>query len=556
MMLLGAAGLAVASASNVYIAQSAVGSTDGSSCGNARAVSFFNTAGNWGVGSTQIGPGTTVHLCGTVTTELTAQGSGSSGAPLTIRFEPNAKISLPACDNTNGCLNIDNKSWIVIDGGTPCGPGTSCATAEEDGNSGNTGIIESTLNGTPGGPCTGGKCTKQVSSRGISAVTATNIEIKNLIVRNMYVHVACLGTDSSSNCVPDLNSDSGILSFQATDSVKFAVHDTTVHDGRELITYAPGNNDHGPQFYNVNLYHTAGAIKIAGSNSSNQLQSLTVHDSHIHDLSNWDAYDCVNAYHLDGIHMWGLSGGINRNISFYNNLVDGNFGSCQTGTVFFEGENENVLIYNNIVSTTYTQNNNGVVNVNGTGFQIYNNTIAGADSGGDLCFNVGRPSGRPTITFQNNIVTGCNTLVQTQNSPVMQAWDYNVYGGCSTTGCNWGTPFVVNGGTFDAFAQWKTATSADAHSQYGSSTTFALLNPDGSLQSNSPAIGIGANLTALAITALNSDTSRGNMRTPTPRVSGACVTPGSAGCWAVGAFNYAGASQGPQPPTNLSASAQ
>lgn len=67
---------ALASVGNVYIAQSAAGSANGTSCAKAYAVTFFNTAGNWGAGSSQIGAGTTVNLCGTITTELTAHGSG------------------------------------------------------------------------------------------------------------------------------------------------------------------------------------------------------------------------------------------------------------------------------------------------------------------------------------------------------------------------------------------------------------------------------------------------------------------------------------------------
>ena len=54
-------------ANDIYIAQAATGANSGSSCANARAYSFFNTASNWGTGASQIGPGTTVHICGTIT---------------------------------------------------------------------------------------------------------------------------------------------------------------------------------------------------------------------------------------------------------------------------------------------------------------------------------------------------------------------------------------------------------------------------------------------------------------------------------------------------------
>src|SRR5579864_3045616 len=95
---------AAASVSNVYIAQTALGNGDGSTCTNALAASFFNIAGNWGAGTTQIGPGTVVHLCGTISTTLTVQASGAAGTPITILFEPNARLSQPFCPGT-GCIS-------------------------------------------------------------------------------------------------------------------------------------------------------------------------------------------------------------------------------------------------------------------------------------------------------------------------------------------------------------------------------------------------------------------------------------------------------------------
>jgi hypothetical protein len=190
-----------------------------------------------------------------------------------------------------------------------------------------------------------------------------------------------------------------------------------------------------------------------------------------------------------------------------------------------------------------------MINVNGTGFEVYNNTIVGADVGGDLCFNVGRPSGSPTIKFRNNIVTGCNTLLLTQNSPVIQAWDNNVYGQCTASGCNSGTPFVLNGGAaFDTFTQWRAACGCDASSQYGASMTFASLGSSGQPQAGSPTINIAANLSGLNYAPLNWDTSAGGTRSPTARVSGTCSAPGQATCWTAGAYN-SGSGSGVTPPT-------
>jgi len=67
-----------------YIAQAAQGAADGSSCGDARGAEWFNASANWGTRPGRIGPGTTVALCGTVSTNLTFQGSGTSGAYITV----------------------------------------------------------------------------------------------------------------------------------------------------------------------------------------------------------------------------------------------------------------------------------------------------------------------------------------------------------------------------------------------------------------------------------------------------------------------------------------
>ena len=71
-------------AGSFYVAQNAQGSGDGTSCASARAISWFNSSGNWGSAANQIGPGTTIQLCGTITSSMTFQGSGSSGNYITV----------------------------------------------------------------------------------------------------------------------------------------------------------------------------------------------------------------------------------------------------------------------------------------------------------------------------------------------------------------------------------------------------------------------------------------------------------------------------------------
>jgi hypothetical protein len=108
-LLLFAAPLA---ASDIFVAQSASGSADGSSCANAYAISFFNSSGNWGSTAGKIGPGTTLHLCGTITTALTAQGNGSSASPITVQWESGAGVSV--CSSV-GAVQLANHNYIALD---------------------------------------------------------------------------------------------------------------------------------------------------------------------------------------------------------------------------------------------------------------------------------------------------------------------------------------------------------------------------------------------------------------------------------------------------------
>jgi len=411
---------------------------------------------------------------------LTAHGSGTSSAPITISFESNAMISLPYCDNNNGCLNISGLSWIVVDGGT-------------------NGIIQNTANGS--------QLANQVDSVGIMAngPSCLNCEIKNLNIINLYVH-------SLPGDTHNFGVTGGIFAGGVSGSAFLKIHDNVCHDVRACLSYNPVANDSGLQVYNNNFYNADG-INI--ENNGVSLVGYAIHDNQIHDIANWDASGCP--YHHDGIHSWALTGGTSSGELFYNNLISGNFGTCPTGALFFE-----------------------------------DNTIIGDSGvGSDICFNIGAASGRPSITFENNILVNCNTLLLTQNSPKYTLWDYNTYGGCAATGCNSGTPIVVNGSSFDTFAAWQAACACDSHSQYGAPTSFAGLNSSGVPQSGSPAINDGANMTSIGLAALDSDTSAGDTRTPTARPAGACGAPGQSSCWTIGAYNYG--SGGPNPPTNLSA---
>src|SRR5690349_3658015 len=86
-----------AGAKDFYIAAKQAGTGSGTGCSTAKPYTWFNSASSWGTGTAQIGPGTTVHLCGTFTGTpgqqlLVVGASGTSTSPITIKFETNAVL--------------------------------------------------------------------------------------------------------------------------------------------------------------------------------------------------------------------------------------------------------------------------------------------------------------------------------------------------------------------------------------------------------------------------------------------------------------------------------
>ena len=99
--------LITAFAEDLYIAQTNLGSANGTSAANARAYTWFNTSTNWtsvsGVPD-RIGPGDTVHIVGVITNPLSIQGSGSPGNPITLKFDQGGKLRHPTSFGT-GMIN-------------------------------------------------------------------------------------------------------------------------------------------------------------------------------------------------------------------------------------------------------------------------------------------------------------------------------------------------------------------------------------------------------------------------------------------------------------------
>ena len=364
-----------ATAQNFYIAQTQAGTGDGSSCTNAQPVSWFNTAGNWANPKLAglIGPGDTVHLCGVISTPLTVEKSGSSGSPITILFEPNAKLSAPtwtgnsiAGSYPNAVIAGTDVSYITVDGGS-------------------NGIIEATNNGD--------NLTYQntVVGVGFGHYSSDNpdvgIEIKNLTIQNLYVR----NQNSSSTIDPW-----GIL-LEASDSSAHNNNINWVGEGVMCI-FTPTGGQNVSVYSNVIKDMNDGIVFGSADSSSVFTGTVNIYNNDISDAYPWD--DPTDNFHHEGFHFYDYGPGLAANLlKVHGNYVHGNWGSHYTALFFFEGS---VLggysIYNNILNSSFRSIYTKITS-SGNDAYIYNNDFAGTGPYMDS-------STGSVADFANNIIYG------------------------------------------------------------------------------------------------------------------------------------------------------
>jgi hypothetical protein len=522
LMFHAAAAMSVsAQASDVYITPDGGGS--GVCTNNTHPPSWFNSSGNWGSGAAQIGPDTIVHLCGTITTALTAQGSGTSGHPWTLLFESGAKIS----KSTPPFLDVSGRSFFVIDGGSSCGwnPATLSETACN-------GLLEATANGTG--------MANHSDAHAVTCGSSHDWEFRNISMQNMYVRVPNSG---------DTNGSNGTLFYCYPDPVNNVhIHHLTVNNFHWGMTF--NAQDSGSSVNNVEIDHVSHKNYdhgVASGIGAGFITNLLIHDNGYGTTKVWDTLD--NSNHHDGVHLYdgenGLQSGSISGVQIYRNYFYGDWGNNPTGWIFFEGH-INATIYNNVgISPAGTHNlaNGAFNNCNSIGphtVNLYNNTFIFLQSAQNpymiqLC---------GTHDVRNNALvtqTGPNNNPFLSSGPGSGTWNYNAY--AST---NPGYQLFSNSGSCCVwtYAQWKTNKGADANSGAIQSPPMGLNTASGAPNTGSPVISAGQNLTSLGISALNSDMN-GNAR-PT------------SGAWTIGAFNFGSSTSNsdPLPPTGLNAVVQ
>jgi hypothetical protein len=467
-----------------YVAQSSAGSANGASCSNAYSVTTFNTAGNWGSGSTQIGPGTVVHFCGTITSPLTIQGSGTSGNVITFLWETGARVSVSSGQiiNLNG-----SKAYLLFDGGIACGPNTACALLEKSNLTGyadgQAGIIEATANGS-------GLTNQSVNTQAFYGCNGCHdIEIKNLIIRNLYIHSNTSDLTSSA--------DTGTFTFQCSGSNSgcaagsVSIHDSTIHDNGNAISLQKTSGGVVFGVYNVEFYRNNWAMEYSGSGS----RTLNFYNNHCSDTTNWDTSN--NMFHHNCLHAYMDSAGDSIETNFYNNLADGDWGTCCTTTtlLFDEVSNPNNFNVFNNLCLQYSGNMAPCMQYGATSGVFANNTALGVTPTSNVsAFQLYGTN----IRFDNNAVSGYGQFVVVNAGTTFTSLNYNRWG---TTQGSGNSPWQWGATGANTFASWKTACACDANGSNGS----LGVDVEGRPQSGSALIGTGENLSGLSITALNSD---------------------------------------------------
>jgi hypothetical protein len=456
-----------------FIAQTTTGNGSGSDISDCQSLSWLNST------HTQVA-GDTYNLVGTLTTNLYINASGSSGNPITVYFESGANFTAPTWGSTyesqgGGAITINSQNYITIDGGS-------------------NGLIQTTANGTT--------LANQTNSTGVGAISCSYFFVKNLTVGPMYNRTSTSDELAGGVGVQDepLIPGSYFTGYTVSNCV---IHDcasgidTSYTAGCSNITYV------GNTIYRCNW---GGGCGDRSTNAT--LVNVLVAYNNVYDFSNWDDPIGDN-YHHNGFYFWadtGAPAGRLNGVTYEANTIGPNFGVNATSGMWVDGYSTNVLMYNNlIICNTNDAPNNGMLQITAFG-SVLNNTFIGGGAGYAVSAGITNYTtivkgnlSEYCLPFVNNY--GVGNLIMDSNSVYDASILYSIGSG--------GT------GNFLTFAEIQ-AMGYETHTI----TNNPYLNSNGTLQSNSPAIGIGANFSSLFTIDLF-----GNIRPTT-------------GAWTIGAYQY------------------
>ncbi len=395
------------------------------SCSGAEPVSWFDDASNWGTAAGKIGPGSTVGVCGVLSSPLVFHGSG-----VTVSFQQGAGVSVPVCPFT-GCIDTNGFTGITILGGT----------------------VQATANGT-------GLANHVASSYGIEAAGCDGCVINGTTVADIYTRTSDsdLALDSASEVRGIDISGSG-----------WTVEDATIHDaGWGIVDVfqqgATGDTVTGSDIYNVD-HGWVPTFDGAGGYGS-----FSFTDNHVHDFANWDS-GSADAYHHDGIHCFtfGSNGQPAHfdSMTISGNTFDGDPGQNSTADIFIEGGSSSgstpcgdsssvVRITENAFSASEPLSN-GFLGIFSTSPQVIDNTFKGSGQG----INVDISSGASNVTFMGNTDTDAGTLIWISPSELAPGGlANNTYSGSGSNAFACGSSIVAS------IASWQACIGGDLNATF------------------------------------------------------------------------------------------
>jgi hypothetical protein len=458
-------------ANDVYISQT--GGGNGSSCSSPMTASYFDTASNWTAGNpsgTLIGPGTTVHLCGTFTAPagssgyLTFQGGGTSGRPITVVFEPGAILQAPYWGGS-GAISASGLNYITVNLGSngviqTTANGSAFANKQANPLVGFSGVSNLLIEcATSSSSCMVGPNYVNVGPIAISSISGDGSSATVTCVSSCKFavgsRVAINGTSNSAfntNTILTVSSASGnTMSVNSTvagsSSGGFVYDEATggpaglvVNDGKNvtiqnlnvqwahwciMYTYHGGNTDQNVLIQNNTIKNCDHGISLAAGNANAALSNIAVHDNDISDGYLWDDSRLVNYNHHDGVHAWHQPGSSLTGLMLYNNYVHGNWGAGLNSFLFMQDSGSNNYVFNNIINDQDTLGHAGceyicVATGTETGLFLANNTLIGTQTA--INFD---GSGISGAQIYNNIFLGLQENIRIQAGASITAMDYN-----------------------------------------------------------------------------------------------------------------------------------
>jgi hypothetical protein len=296
------------------------------------------------------------------------------------------------------------------------------------------------------------------------------------------------------------------------------------------IQFDPGDASNC-QIFNNTISDMDWSILVGAGDNGSTSTGCVIHDNSMTNWTNWQFP--TSSYHQDGVIVYNAGASATTGtFAIYNNYAYGDMGVGSPTAFLFCSLNASCLMYNNLlVNTGHTINGLIWLNTLQAAHRVYNNTIIGHNTS-DLGITLGTGSSNTIhglAVIENNIVIGVSAGISdygTLASDVMTS-NYNVWQNGPMTGA---PNFVTGGETRVTLAAWQ-GEGFDVNS----STSSPDLNSSYSPAPTSSAIGLGANLCSLSITALDGDKSGSSRPCPS-------------GAWTSGAYNDPSSPSSPSSP--------